>query len=108
MDEIKSIVSELPPTDIATLKAIYNPDVARAELTQEGQRLIPLIDGLSPDEQMEAVNVESAPVPEGGDLSVDVSMMSGEIPEAEAEGEIPEEEDEEKMMGAGNFEDFLI
>lgn len=106
MDEIKSIISELPPTDIATLKAIYNPDVAKAELTQEGQRLIPLIDGLSPDEQMEAVNVEPAPAPEGGDLSVDVSMMSGEIPEAE--GEIPEEEDEEKMMGAGSFEDFLI
>lgn len=106
MDEIKSIVSELPPTDIATLKAIYNPDAARAELTQEGQRLIPLIDGLSPDEQMEAVNVESAPAPEGGDLSVDVSMMSGEMPEAE--GEIPEEEDEEEKMGAGNFEDFLI
>ena len=96
MDEIKSIISELPPTDIATLKAIYNPDAARSELTDEGQRLIPLIDGLSPDEQAEAVNVEAAPIsepaPEGGDVSVDVAMM-----EPDMGGEIPEEDEEEKM-----------
>lgn len=108
MDEIKSIISELPPTDIATLKAIYNPDAAKSELTQEGQRLIPLIDGLSPDEQAEAVNVEAAPLegpaPEGGDVSVDVAMMEGGAPDMG--GEIPE--DEEEKNWAGNFEDFLI
>ena len=110
MDEIKSIISELPPTDIATLKAIYNPDAARSELTDEGQRLIPLIDGLSPDEQAEAVNVESVPIagpaPEGGDVSVDVAMMEG-APAPDMGGEIPEEDEEEKMA-AWNFEDFLI
>jgi hypothetical protein len=34
MDEIKSVISQLPPQDIAILKTLYNPETAKAELTQ--------------------------------------------------------------------------
>ena len=38
MDEIKSVIQDLPAEDIMILKAIYNPDVARAEMSEEWQR----------------------------------------------------------------------
>jgi hypothetical protein len=34
MDEIKSVISQLPPQDIAILKTIYNPEMARQELSE--------------------------------------------------------------------------
>ena len=59
MDEIKSVIAELPPQDIAILKTLYNPEMARQELTDNWQRLIAILDWLSPEEQQEAVNVEA-------------------------------------------------
>ena len=43
-DEIKSVISQLPPQDIAILKTLYNPEVARQELTDNGQRMIAILD----------------------------------------------------------------
>ena len=104
MDEIKSVIAELPPQDIAILKTLYNPEMARQELTDNWQRLIAILDWLSPEEQQEAVNVEAA-----------APQIEPEIP---AEPEVPAEEsapvewempsEEPAPNPAGNLEDFLI
>lgn len=102
MDEIKSVISQLPAQDIAILKTLYNPEVARQELSDNWQRLIAILDGLTPEEQQEAVSVEATTTPE---------------PEAPAEPEVVEEwttseevetPAEEMPNPAGNLEDFLI
>lgn len=104
MDEIKSVISQLPAQDIAILKTLYNPEVARQELSDNGQRMIAILDWLSPEEQQDAVSVESAPVEEP-------------TPEVPAEPEVVEEwtiseeveaPAEEMPNPAGNLEDFLI
>jgi len=33
MDEIKNVIQDLPPQDVAILKTLYNPEAARSELT---------------------------------------------------------------------------
>lgn len=110
MDEIKSIISELPPQDISILKAIYNPEMAKSELSQEWSRLIPIIDGLSTDEQQQVVDVETAPLgaPEAGDVNVDISSTEMSAMPIDMPEEVPMEEDEDEKNKAGNFEDFLI
>jgi hypothetical protein len=44
MDEIKNVLQELPPQDVAILKTLYNPEVAKQELTENGQRMIAILD----------------------------------------------------------------
>lgn len=105
MDEIKSVISELPPQDIAILKTMYNPEAAKADLSDNAQRVIAILDWLTPEEQQEAVDVEPAVIPEE--------------PETESEPEAPVEEQaapesqalvewEMPANPAGNLEDFLI
>lgn len=103
MDEIKSVISQLPPQDIAILKTLYNPEVARGELSDNWQRMIAILDWLSPDEQQEAVNVVIEVQPE---QPVEEQPVQEEAP---VEWEIPAEEPQEQMPNpAGNLEDFLI
>lgn len=106
MDEIKSVISQLPPQDIAILKAIYNPESAKADLTDNAQRMIAILDWLSIEEQQEAVDVaaEELPQPEEWDLNVEVNETSIEW-EAPVDMDI---EEEEKINPAWNLEDFLI
>lgn len=105
MDEIKSVISELPPQDIAILKTMYNPEAAKADLSDNAQRVIAILDWLTPEEQQEAVDVEPAVI--------------HEEPETESEPEAPVEEQaapesqalvewEMPANPAGNLEDFLI
>lgn len=107
MDEIKSVISQLPPQDIAILKTLYNPEVARWELTDNGQRMIAILDWLSAEEQQEAVNVEASELPaeESGDVNVEVNNETV-APEAPAEEMTPAAE--ESVNPAWNFEDYLI
>ena len=96
MDEIKSVIWQLPPQDIAILKTLYNPEVARQELTENGQRMIAILDWLSTEEQQDAVNVVPAemPNPEWWDVNVEVSETNvEEAPTEEApQWELAEEE----------------
>ena len=109
MDEIKSVIWQLPPQDIAILKTLYNPEVARQELTENGQRMIAILDWLSTEEQQDAVNVVPAEMsnPEWWDVNVEVSETNVEWAPAE---EAPQWElaEEEQINPAGNLEDFLI
>lgn len=109
MDEIKSVIWQLPPQDIAILKTLYNPDMARQELSDNWQRLIAILDWLSIEEQQDAVNVtaQELPQPEWWDVSVEVSETNVEQTPVE---EAPQWElaQEEKINPAGNFEDYLI
>ena len=104
MDEIKSVISQLPPQDIAILKTLYNPEVARWELSDNWQRMIAILDWLSPDEQQEAVNVVIEVQPE------EPAQPEQPVEEAPVEWEIPEPEEPQEQMPnpAGNLEDFLI
>lgn len=101
MDEIKSVISELPSQDIAILKTLYNPEIAKWELSQNWQRLIPILEWLSPEEQQAAV-----------DIAIANEMQQEEAPIEEAPAqEMPAEwmpVEEEKPNPAGNLEDFLI
>ena len=101
MDEIKSVISQLPQQDIIILKTIYNPEVARQELTDNWQRLIAILDWLSPEEQQEAVNVEIASEPEVPAEPETESPVEEQAPVEEASAEEP-------INPAGNFEDYLI
>lgn len=106
MDEIKSVISQLSQQDIAILKTIYNPEAARSDLSDNAQRVVAILDWLTPEEQQEAVDVE-------------IQSQPVEEPEAPVEPETPAEESapvewempaqEEQMPNpAGNLEDFLI
>ena len=106
MDEIKSVISQLSQQDIAILKTIYNPEAARSDLSDNAQRVVAILDWLTPEEQQEAVDVE-------------IQSQPVEEPEAPVEPETPAEESspvewempaqEEQMSNpAGNLEDFLI
>lgn len=109
MDEIKSVISQLPPQDIAILKTIYNPEMARQELSENWQRMIPILDWLSVEEQQDAVDVvaQELPVEETGDVNVDISETNVEWPEPANSVEMTPAE-EEQINPAGNLEDFLI
>lgn len=109
MDEIKSVISQLPPQDIAILKTIYNPEMARQELSDNGQRMIAILDWLSIEEQQEAVDVTAAemPNPEWGDVNVEVSETNVEAPAEESEP-VWWPAEEENINPAWNLEDFLI
>lgn len=104
MDEIKSVIWQLPPQDIAILKTLYNPEVAKWELSQNWQRLIAILDWLSTEEQQDAVNVtaEELPQPEQWDVNVEVSETNVE------QTPVEESPTEEQVNPAGNFEDYLI
>lgn len=106
MDEIKSVIWQLPAQDIAILKTMYNPEAARSDLSNNAQRVVAILDWLTPEEQQEAVDVE-------------IQSQPVEEPEVPAEPEAPVEESapvewempaqEEQMPNpAGNLEDFLI
>lgn len=110
MDEIKNVLQELPPQDVAILKTLYNPEVAKQELTENGQRMIAILDWLSIEEQQDVVNItpqELPSAPEWWDVNVEVSETSVEQTPVEnaPEWELAEEE---KPNPAGNFEDYLI
>ena len=102
MDEIKSVIQELPKEDILILKTLYNPEVAKGQLSEDWQRVSNLLEWLSAEEQQEAVNVEVAepevqPEPEQPDSQL--------VPEAEwqSESNIPE-----WTTNVWSLEDYLI
>ena len=105
MDEIKSVISQLPMQDIAILKTLYNPEAARQDLSDNAQRMVAILDWLSPEEQQEAVSVEpqtpEVPEPEVApeeEMPAEESAVSAEMPEKE----------EQMPNPAWNLEDFLI
>ena len=104
MDEIKSVISQLPPQDIAILKTLYNPEMARQDLSENGQRMIAILDWLSPEEQQDAVDVEHS-VPET-EPEVPAEPEAPAEESAPVEWEMPAEEPAPNP--AGNLEDFLI
>ena len=102
MDEIKSVIQELPQQDIIILKTLYNPEVAKSQLSEDWQRVSNLLEWLSAEEQQEAVNVEAAepevqPEPEQPEAEL--------APEAEWQSEpnIPE-----WTTNVWSLEDYLI
>lgn len=105
MDEIKSVISQLQPQDIAILKTLYNPEAARQDLSDNAQRMVAILDWLSPEEQQEAVSVE----PQTPEVSEPEVAPEEEMPSEESavSAEMPEEE-EQMPNPAGNLEDFLI
>ena len=106
MDEIKSVIQDLPAEDIMILKAIYNPDVARAEMSEEWQRVSALLDWLTPEEQQEAVNVEPA---EALEPEVDnPTPETWEAPVEEMAQEAVEQQLPEWTTSAWSLEDYLI
>lgn len=110
MDEIKNVLQQLPPQDIAILQTIYNPELARQKLTDNGQRMVAILDGLSVEEQQDAVDVvpQEMPLPpEWWDVNVEISDTTVEW--APADQELPTPAEEEQMPNpAGNLKDFLI
>ena len=106
MDEIKSVISQLSAQDIAILKTIYNPEAARSDLSDNAQRVVAILDWLTPEEQQEAVDVEiqSQPVEEQ-EAPVEPETPAEES--APVEWKMPTEE-EQMPNPAGNLEDFLI
>lgn len=105
MDEIKSVISQLQPQDIAILKTLYNPEAARQDLSDNAQRMVAILDWLSPEEQQEAVSVE----PQTPEVSEPEVAPEEEMPaeESAVSAEMPEEK-EQMPNPAGNLEDFLI
>lgn len=105
MDEIKSVISQLQPQDIAILKTLYNPEAARQDLSDNAQRMVAILDWLSPEEQQEAVSVE----PQTPEVSEPEVTPEEEMPaeESAVSAEMPEEK-EQMPNPAGNLEDFLI
>lgn len=106
MDEVKSVISQLPIQDIAILKTMYNPEMAKQDLSDNWQRMIAILDWLSPEEQQEAVNVEptAQTVPEEEAEAPEVELPAEEV---EAWEQVPAEA-EQTPNPAGNLEDFLI
>lgn len=103
MDEIKSVISQLSAQDIAILKTMYNPEAARSDLSDNAQRVVAILDWLTPEEQQEAVDVSPAPV----EPEPEPEAPTEPEPEASAEWEMPAQE-EQMPNPAGNLEDFLI
>lgn len=103
MDEIKSVISQLSAQDIAILKTMYNPEAARSDLSDNAQRVVAILDWLTPEEQQEAVDVNAAPV----EPEPEPETPSEPEPEAPAEWEMPAQE-EQMPNPAWNLEDFLI
>lgn len=103
MDEIKSVISQLSAQDIAILKTMYNPEAARSDLSDNAQRVVAILDWLTPEEQQEAVDVSPAPV----EPEPEPEAPSEPEPEAPVEWEMPAQE-EQMPNPAGNLEDFLI
>lgn len=103
MDEIKNVIQDLPANDIMILKAIYNPDAAKAEMSAEWQRLVSILDWLTPEEQQEAVNVEPAemiePEPENPSPETEQSPAD-ELPQWQ---QLPE-----GTSSVWSLEDYLI
>lgn len=108
MDEIKSVISQLPPQDIAILKTLYNPETAKAELTQNWQRMIAILDWLSTEEQQSAVDVAAAELPQPEQWDVNVEVSETNVEEAPTEPWVWWPAEEERPNPAGNLEDFLI
>lgn len=104
MDEIKSVVSQLSQQDIAILKTMYNPEAARSDLSDNAQRVVAILDWLTPEEQQEAVDVEISTTIEPEPEPEAPAEME---PEAPVEWEMPAQE-EQMPNPAGNLEDFLI
>ena len=104
MDEIKSVIWQLPAQDIAILKTMYNPEAARADLSDNGQRIVAILDWLTPEEQQDAVNVEISTTVEP---EPEPEIPSESEPEAPVEWEMPAQE-KQMPNPAGNLEDFLI
>lgn len=105
MDEIKSVISQLPPQDIAILKTMYNPEVAKSELSDNAQRVVAILDWLTPEEQQDAVNVSAAPTEPEPEVPAEPEAPVEE--QAPVEWEMPTQE-EQMPNPAGNLEDFLI
>lgn len=103
MDEIKSVISQLSAQDIAILKTMYNPEAARSDLSDNAQRVVAILDWLTPEEQQEAVDVSAAPV----EPETQPEAPAESEPEAPVEWEMPAQE-EQMPNPAGNLEDFLI
>lgn len=104
MDEIKSVIWQLPAQDIAILKTMYNPEAARADLSDNGQRVVAILDWLTPEEQQDAVNVEISTT-----VEPEPEPEAPSEPESEAPVEWETPAQEEQMPNpAGNLEDFLI
>ena len=103
MDEIKSVISQLSAQDIAILKTMYNPEAARSDLSDNAQRVVTILDWLTPEEQQEAVDVSAAPV----EPEPEPEAPAEPEPEAPVEWEMPAQE-EQMSNPAGNLEDFLI
>lgn len=103
MDEIKSVISQLSAQDIAILKTMYNPEAARSDLSDNAQRVVAILDWLTPEEQQEAVDVSAAPV----EPEPEPEAPAEPEPEAPVEWEMPAQE-EQMPNPAGNLEDFLI
>lgn len=103
MDEIKSVISQLSEQDIAILKTMYNPEAARSDLSDNAQRVVAILDWLTPEEQQEAVDVSAAPV----EPEPEPEAPAEPEPEAPVEWEMPAQE-EQMPNPAGNLEDFLI
>lgn len=103
MDEIKSVISQLSAQDIAILKTMYNPEAARSDLSDNAQRIVAILDWLTPEEQQEAVDVSAAPV----EPEPEPEAPAEPEPEAPVEWEMPTQE-EQMPNPAGNLEDFLI
>lgn len=106
MDEIKSVISQLPQQDIIILKTIYNPEIAKQDLTGNWQRMIAILDGLSPEEQQEAVNVIIQAEPESEPELETSAEPEQQVEEMAVEAEMPQWE--QMPNPAGNIEDFLI
>lgn len=104
MDEIKSVISQLSAQDIAILKTMYNPEAARSNLSDNAQRVVAILDWLTPEEQQEAVDVEISATVEP---EPEPEAPAETEPEAPVEWEIPTQE-EQMPNPAGNLEDFLI
>lgn len=115
MDEIKSVIWQLPPQDIAILKTLYSPEMAKQDLSSNAQRMIAILDWLSVEEQQDAVNVKISELPtqEWWDVNVEVSETNVE-PANPWDGEpgleepMTPSEEETLQNNIWNFEDYLI
>ncbi len=107
MDEIKSVISQLSAQDIAILKTMYNPEAARSDLSDNAQRVVAILDWLTPEEQQEAVDVSAAPVESEPEPEAPAEPETPAEESAPVEWEMPAQE-EQIPNPAGNLEDFLI
>ncbi len=107
MDEIKSVISQLSAQDIAILKTMYNPEAARSDLSDNAQRIVAILDWLTPEEQQEAVDVSAAPVEPEPEPEAPTEPETPAEESAPVEWEMPAQE-EQMPNPAGNLEDFLI